>query len=137
MLGTFLFLLILGIAIFHNVATAHYIYWNFRWSDMVVHFFGGLWIALTSFWVCRFWIQGGNREYTLMEIVFVTVGVAFLVGVLWEVFEFSMDIVSYSSLYVADTISDILMDVLGSIFALYVVLKLENRTIKENNKIEQ
>ena len=107
-----LFFWILAIAVFHNIATTHYIYWRYLWTDLVVHFMSGLWIALVGFWLCRF-----RREdlyvFSMKKTFLVTIVFAVLVGVFWEVFEYAIGIVEYSSKYTNDTILDILMDILG------------------------
>ena len=120
--GIGIFLLILGIAIFHNVAMARYLYWRYSWSDSVVHFFAGIWVALSFYWFYRFWFQTKKIKFSLKEILFMTLGSALTVGALWEIFEYMTGIVVYSSKYIPDTISDLCMDIVGGIIGYFIVV---------------
>jgi len=112
-LGISIIALIVAIAIFHYVATIYHIYWIFVWTDVFVHFAGGLWIALASYWIFRFWrVHTGELSRTYLWLIMV--GSAFLVGVLWELFEYHFGIIQYSASYPLDTFLDITMDVLGA-----------------------
>lgn len=132
--GIFLFLLILVIGIFHNIAIAYYVYWRFLWTDLVVHFLAGLWIALVGFWIFRFW----TKEPVLSQrnILIVTLIFAVFVGVFWEIFEYAIGIVEYSSRYTEDTILDILMDVLGGAAGFALVLFYEKNLDKQQIEYE-
>ena len=121
--GAFLFVLILLIGVFHNIATAYYIYWRFLWTDLVVHFLSGFWIALVGFWIFRFWLQ--EKEITTKKVFLATLVFAVLVGICWEVFEYMVGIVGYSSKYTVDTILDICMDLLGGAAGFIVALMYE------------
>lgn len=107
-------LLILAIAIFHNVATAHFLYWFYPWTDLVVHFFAGLWVALSSYWVLRFW-RNKSYSYNPRNIFIATFGVAVIIGILWEVFEYQIGLIQYSPWYINDTLADLLMDTIGGV----------------------
>jgi membrane associated rhomboid family serine protease len=121
-----LFLWILLIAVFHNIATAYYIYWSYEWSDLVVHFLSGLWIALVGFWLFRFWKEE-TFKFSVKKILLVTLVFAALVGVFWEIFEYAIGIVEYSSKYTTDTILDILMDILGGATGFAMALWYEKK----------
>ena len=126
-----LFVWILLIAIFHNIAMAYYIYWRFLWTDLVVHFLSGFWVALVGFWVFRFWIK--KTDIKPRTVLLVTLGFALLVGGLWEVFEYGVGIVEYSSRYTTDTILDIVMDVFGGAAGFAVALWYEKKLDNKNN----
>jgi len=116
-----LLLLILLIAITHNIATEHYLYWKYLWSDLVVHLFSGLWVALVGLGIFVF---SRKDKSGIMRILFSTIILSLSIGILWEVFEYSVGIISFSKWYVPDTISDIIMDMIGGIAGFFIALGL-------------
>jgi len=116
-----LLLLILLIAITHNIATEHYLYWKYLWSDLVVHFFSGLWIALVGLGIFVF---SKKEKAGIKTIILSTIVLSLSLGILWEVFEYSVGIISFSKWYVPDTISDIIMDMIGGIVGFFIALGL-------------
>ena len=127
--ATILILLILAISVFHNYATIHFIYWQYLWTDLVVHYFSGLWVALAGFFAVHYWLHKGSKT-NIFLIFFSTIICAVLVGVFWEIFEFGMGIVLYSSQYVTDTLSDILMDFIGGASGFLIIMLLRKKLIK-------
>ncbi len=123
--GIITILLVSGIALFHNIATQYFWYWLYPWSDLVIHFFAGLWVALTSYWVIRFWRKGQYVQDGARALA-VTIGAALVVGILWEVFEYQIGLIAYSPWYVNDTLADIFMDILGGGAGFAMVLLLEH-----------
>ena len=94
---------------------------------MVLHFAGGFWVMILALYVTR---QFGNEvigeQKNIITFVAFVSFVAFA-GVLWELFEFVMDryIIfsgfTYLSRVFEDTLSDLVLDILGGItaFLLY------------------
>ena len=121
---------ILAIAIFHNLATTHFIYWRYLWSDLIIHFIAGLWIAMVGFWVFRFWMARSS-DYTVYHILTATLVLSFAVGIFWEGFEYAFGLVIYSSKYLPDTFSDILMDISGGAVGFFCALAYK-RLIDKN-----
>lgn len=85
-------------------------YFSLPWFDMPMHFLGGLWVALAAIYAFR-----PKRPWWPAFLA------VLVVGVLWEVFEFSLD--TFITLKVwdrADTLSDLFFDFLGaSVGAVY------------------
>lgn len=98
-------LLIASIAVIHIASLQWYLYWQFVWLDVPVHFLGGVWIALFVIWV----LGRIGRSPGLLEIV---VWVA-LVGVAWELFELWGGIPMEDN-FAFDTALDLLMDLIGA-----------------------
>ena len=116
-----LFITIAIVATLHFSALQFYLYWRFWWFDILTHFLGGFWIALSFLWL---FFQFGlvniiknDKNYNLL--------VAFLaslfVGVLWEAFEYYLGITNTNaSNYIIDTATDISFDLVGG-FAAYII----------------
>jgi hypothetical protein len=109
----FLFFLLFLMAVLHITATMLFFYWIYPWFDNMMHFLGGLLVGLTGLWLVfqSGYLPSGWMRYSPTLIV--GVGIV-IVGVGWEVFEYLTGI-SLQQSFVADTISDLLMDGLGAI----------------------
>ena len=120
-----IFITIAIVAALHFSALQFYLYWRFWWFDILTHFLGGFWVALSFLWL---FFQFGfvniiknNKTYNL--------AVAFLaslfVGVMWEAFEYYFGIaVTDASNYITDTAMDISFDLVGG-FAAYCIFLLK------------
>lgn len=106
-------------------AEFYYLYWIFRWFDIVTHFLGGVWVGIATVW---FWHFSGYLNKMHMpdkRTVFVALLGGLLIGLVWEMYEYVIWIWTGEGLplnYVADTRLDLVMDLLGSL-AGFVVLK--------------
>lgn len=88
------------------------------WWDILVHFLGGLWVALAGVWLLRLL---GLRAPLLLQCLLLS----FCVGVAWEVFEFVIG--SYGSPFMSpalDTAKDLINDTLGGVLAAYIAREL-------------
>ncbi len=121
---------IIGLLIFilaiHVIATVNYWYWTVSWFDIPMHFLGGFWVA-TAFITLnsKFGVKLPNYLITLIAILSF---VAFI-GVLWEFAEFLFDVFISSGGYakivqqdVADTLGDLLLDLLGGLTVATIFL---------------
>jgi len=124
---TFLFCILLisvVIAVLHFAALEFYLYWVFPWFDVLMHFLGGLLVALIGIWSLiyvvrtRVWICFSHRN-----ILYTAVGTAIVVGVGWEIFEY-INGLRVEHNYALDTITDLIMDLCGAVFAYWVVLRM-------------
>lgn len=111
------FFFILLIAVLHITAMELYWYWHFLWLDILMHFLGGLWVALASFWILG--VFNGHASYIQNKKQAIVFGVAsaLFIGLFWEVFEYVTDIAVTSEAYWPDTILDMIMDGLGGVLA--------------------
>lgn len=106
------------------VAVELYLYWTVWWIDMVVHFFGGMWVALISTWFLSLFFS--IKDWSLKKILFVAICSSIFVGILWELYElyFGMTSLSDGIYYVTDTSSDLLMDTIGGIIGFINISKI-------------
>ena len=110
---TFLFLftlLIVYTGIFKHVT----------WIDVPLHFFGGFFVAM--FFV-SFLRRAIAAERSVTNDIIIVLGASLLIGVAWEVFEYSSTRIlpSYFSIFrggnLFDTLKDLVIDILGSFLA--------------------
>jgi magnesium-transporting ATPase (P-type) len=101
------FILFMIVSFLNYLGVSFYLYWSFAWFDMVLHSLSGVAIGMATILVFR---QIGIRLTITRSLVLV-----FVVGVLWEVFELWGGLTSLSDgmVYTTDTISDLLLDMLG------------------------
>jgi len=103
------FLLMILIAAVQVTALTYDLYWRYVWSDLPVHFLGGVWVAFAILWL--FSITGLNRK----GVISVLFGVL-CVGVGWELLELWGGVSFFEPNYPFDSSLDLLMDVLGGLF---------------------
>lgn len=120
------FLFILGLMlifshIFFLTAGKTYEIW---WIDMVLHFSGGFFIGLVALWLLFNYLNLPIQKEALPYYIILVFIVSFtaLIGVLWEFYEYIMDLItgykSYSIVVMQenmkDTMSDLFLDLLGA-----------------------
>ncbi len=113
------------IALLHALATLYGWYYTIRWFDIPMHVAGGVWVAL---WFAydivsrRRWIDG--RRF--MPFLVFGIATVALVGIVWEFYEFFLDIIVLKSYALNaapgylhfDTLKDLFDDILGGVIAL-------------------
>lgn len=102
----------------HIYGMAHFYYWLFPWYDIPAHLFGGLWAGLFAYWVA---VKIGKEPSVLLCIA-----AAFLIGVIWELFEFLTGITNFP-IEILDALGDISMDALGGLLG-YLLARRINKT---------
>lgn len=106
------------ISFIHYFAAIYGLYWAISWLDILMHFLGGLLIGLIVLFV--FFTSEKidfPKENRLMVIIF-SISLVLVVGLLWELWELYVGI---ANLFTdsADTIMDLVMDIIGAIFAYF------------------
>ena len=106
------------------VANKLYLHWEFWWIDVILHFLGGLSVALFALWF--FATNFDFKNWSQKKILTAALVCAILVGVLWEIFELHFGLTSLSDgwHYYADTGSDLIMDTVGGIFGFLWAARL-------------
>ncbi len=100
------------------LAMKFYWYYTIWWFDMPMHFSGGFFIGLLSLTVYISYFLKKNREFDPKSIILISFLSALIVGVLWELFEFSLDtFINFRLQDIWDTLSDISFDLAGSLVA--------------------
>jgi len=122
-LSTYLLLSTLAISLSFFLGLSLKIFEIVSWYDAFLHFVAGAWVAVVIIWIARkiklprFLGRFFENRFILAVVIF-----TLLVGLIWEIFEFGLNhrILSiydyYSGLQPShlDTLSDLLMDILGA-----------------------
>lgn len=111
-----LFLVIASMfAVVHTVAVEASLYWHYWWFDVVMHFWGGLLIALGVFSLTTF------RRFSLKPTVWLVLGVASVIVLGWEFFEWQIGLFN-PALHFPDAIYDVTLGLTGGLLG-YIILK--------------
>ena len=97
-----------------------YLYWIYWWFDVLMHLLAGLAGGATAYGVLS---RLGRVSVGRVVWCFVTVAIA------WEIFEYVYDIAVTQGSYTLDTISDILLGILGALISSIVGAKREKREL--------
>ncbi len=105
----------------HLSALYFYWYWMFWWYDILLHFLGGLWLAGTALWFLQYIRQ---KQMSQIKQYLFPVGIVIIIGLGWEIFEFSLDtFIIFQTNDIIDTMSDLGMDIAGSLTASLIMIK--------------
>jgi len=107
-------LLALLLLVVHYLGMRFYIYWSVSWYDLVVHCLGGITVA---FVVTLFAEYLWNKRLGLKSVFSLTL----LAAVCWEISEYIFGISGAPGHYWTDTLSDILMGLIGSIIGVFII----------------
>ena len=111
LLRTVVFLIIF-IFLANYLALKFYWYYSIWYSDMIMHFLGGLWIGLAVIYL------DPPHKPSFLSVFRVTMFVL-LLGVGWEVYElFAYNDIVHVSFNLLDTLSDIFFDLAGGLAAI-------------------
>lgn len=110
------------IFIANSLALKFYWYFSIWWSDMFMHFLGGLWEGLFFIWffsIINFSFLKLSLEVVNFRLIYKTVLFVLLIGILWEFFEFfSNNYIGHDPFNALDTISDVFFDLAGGAFSI-------------------
>jgi hypothetical protein len=125
------FILLVIVGFLNFMAVKFYLYWSIWWMDMVVHFLAGVCVGLA---ILLFFQEDYYVQNKLKAILFVILG-AFFIGILWEIYELIFGITSLSDgiHYVTDTVSDLIMDIVGGFFGSLYGFRLLKKQNQHNN----
>ena len=88
--------------------------------DIVMHFLGGFWVGLFFLYVFFRKEQPSFTSGLFFKLLFITL----LVGLLWELYEFLLNIIAITPFNLNDTILDIFSSLLGSTVSVFYFLKI-------------
>jgi len=114
------------IATAHFLATKYFWYWTFDSTDLIMHGFTGYWAFLTLILFSIIWFKKIKLETVLLSAIALTV----LIGIFWEIFEYTFHLVEFSSKYPMDTLTDLIMDTIGGSLAWYTFEMFVNKDKK-------
>ena len=114
------------VAVLHSAGVYASLYWIWQPFDLITHFLGGAWVSLVALWIVFFsdLTPLSLRRFSMVAVALVAV---FVVGLLWELFEFFVE-VPKGVAYYQDTALDLIMDVLGALSAWWFVKTKEYGT---------
>jgi hypothetical protein len=115
-------LLGLSVAMLHRLALTHKLYFHYAWFDIMMHFLGGLLIALFACFLAGRWLQTHlpyeSRTRLYVDVLLFSV----IVGLLWESFELIFELtILDATIYIQDTLLDFVMNTLGVLSGLMLV----------------
>lgn len=120
-----LILVSLIVVIGHILGSSLRLYNKLFFLDIIVHFFGGAWLVFVGFAFIPFFKRETNKTKFVLSLAVV----ALFGGILWEIFEFSLDQYSLSSFGFVpgfqgpplDTLSDLFFDTVGGLLAAFYI----------------
>ncbi len=128
------------ILILNNIATHKSWYFFIWWFDMPMHALGGLFVSFlaTSLFVSKRFSSKIYREGQFFFSVIVSV---FVIGILWEVFELSIEkLVQFAELVsFKDSVSDMFFDLAGGMIGALIGLSVyrKHRIVNINKSYAQ
>lgn len=97
----------------HQLALDNHLYMKFWFYDIMMHFLGGVCVALLIYCIALFFNLNFLKN-NILNIIFCT----FVIGVFWELFEVYYKIAGHpihTLAYKLDTIKDLIMDTSGAV----------------------
>jgi hypothetical protein len=93
-----------------------YLHWSLWWIDIILHFLGGICVAMFALWLVSW--KSELKSWSRGKILLTTLLAALFVGILWEIYElyFGITFLSDGTRYFADTFKDLTMDLVGGFF---------------------
>lgn len=98
------------------IALIFYLYWTTLWYDILMHFMGGLTVAVLI--IVLFTIETRSRNAFLFTFFAVMA-----IGLVWEAFEYLIDETFALEGYFLDTSMDLIMDALGAVSAYFLTTR--------------
>lgn len=116
--------LIVVIAIANAVADYWHLYFYIWWLDIPMHILGGLWVALTSLVLYYAFPESKEKDRSLIFVYALAIASVLAIGLIWEIYEFSVDhMFSLALNKVGDTLKDLGDDFIGGVIgaALFII----------------
>ena len=124
----------------HALATGVYLYYMFWWFDILMHFAGGVWLGSLGWYILFSSPFSKKISFPSWFGIIIVLMFACFVGVLWEIFEFSID--SFGIVYfdeknpiilLKDTLLDLSMDMVGAFVSSMIFFGLH---LRKTSKVE-
>lgn len=88
--------------------------------DIIMHFLGGFWVGLFFFYIFSL----KNINFRPIDLFFKIFLSTLAVGILFEFYEFFLNIISVTNFDLFDTLSDVFFDILGALFSMFYFFKI-------------
>ena len=110
------------IFVLNEVALENYFYWKFWWYDIMMHGLVGLVLGAGAAWFLERtgYINGMSKK----KIIFTSLVTVLIVGVAWEIIEYTNGVFAEEANIVRDTVADIIMDSLGGILGAATLARI-------------
>jgi len=98
-------------------------YERFWWWDILLHSFSALVMGLIGFLLVYVFYSTQRIRMAPIYVALVSFGFAVTIGVIWEIFEYSMDIIFHLNMQKSghpDTMTDLIMNALGGLMAAWI-----------------
>jgi hypothetical protein len=118
LIGTISFILFAILIILYLVILREKLFFFYPWSDMPMHFLGGLVVGSVTYFLMLLIASARDKKFSRTQYVGGILVSVFTVGILWEIYEFIFGL-TFTISYWPDTLSDIVMDILGGSFVAY------------------
>mgnify|MGYP000438521745 CR=1 FL=1 len=104
-------------AVLHYFALVNFLYWNVDWFDILMHFLGGVTMALLAlfvFFTSDYISNFAKLRSDKLVVLFVVLSFTAVIGLGWELWEifYGMSSILEDRF---DTILDLIMDMLGAL----------------------
>ena len=112
-------LLLVPLSITTWFAVEYFLYWRIWWLDIPMHFLGGFWVGLAAIYLLS------KYEISKYKCFFAVMFIVFIIGLSWEVFEFTLDtLITFKKQNSLDSSSDMFFDLAGGVVSyLYIYWK--------------
>lgn len=113
------------LALAHLMALRFELYWTYLWLDVPMHLLGG---AAIAFGVMTVWPQYAHAPR--VRAATAVLGAALLIGVGWEVFEWSIGATFAEHAPVLDTAIDLISNMIGAALGMTLIRTLARAGIQ-------
>lgn len=134
----YLVLTLLMILSLHIPSVIYDWYYNVWWIDTPLHILGGLWLGFLLFYILQkqnlesLFFKNKNLSKENLIFVFLYLGFIIIIGVFWEYYEFTVDVLILKKYpynlepgYILfDTLKDLFNDLIGGLLSLIIILKI-------------
>lgn len=120
----------------HNIFGIFGIYHSVWWTDDLMHFLGGAWLASLFFYIFKIKNKAIESKSNFLTQIILALGFVVLIGVFWEFYEFLADVylykthsltLSFDPLLLFDTLGDLFLDLCGGLIFSWVFINFLNR----------
>lgn len=102
------------LAVMHFLGIKFEIYFYFEKYDIPMHILGGLWVALTVFWLTPYFSTSLSIKNYKIKSFFFALIIVLIMATVWEVFELASGITSTSDdVFLGDTVGDYICAIVG------------------------
>lgn len=136
-LATVVLAILVAIFIVDLWARINHLYFSVWWIDNLMHFAGGLFVGLFSLYLYYFWQYADSKHKSWKFIIIFSVLVVSFIGILWEYFEFLLEVIikrrfgpiELEFLTLPDTLFDLFFDITGGIIAAIIFIILWKKEV--------